>query len=155
MRILKIVFICLAVVFVLVQFVRIDRSNPPVDQARTIESVVNVPADIQQIMSRSCNDCHTHKTIYPWYTNVAPVSWWLRDHIDHGREHLNMSEYGGYTTRQQEHKLEEICEQVEAGLMPLPSYLIMHRDAALSGDEKKAICNWTNTERAKFPKETQ
>ena len=155
MRIVKIIIIFIAVVLVLIQFARIDRSNPPVDPARTIESVVNVPADLKQIMSRSCNDCHTNKTIYPWYTNVAPVSWWLRDHIDHGREHLNMSEYGAYTPRQQEQKLEEICEQVEAGLMPLPSYLIMHGDAALSEDDKKAICDWTNAERAKFSKAVQ
>lgn len=155
MRIFKIVLVCLAVVFVLIQFVRIDRSNPTIDPSRIIESVVNVPAEIQQIMSRSCNDCHSNKTIYPWYTQIAPVSWWLRDHIDHGREHLNMSEYGGYTPRQQEHKLEEICEQVESGLMPLPSYLIMHRDAALSEDDKKAICDWANAERAKFPRAVQ
>ena len=100
MRIVKITIICIVVVFVLIQFVRIDRSNPPIDHTKTIETVVSVSADIQQIMSRSCNDCHTNKTIYPWYTQVAPVSWWLRDHIDHGREHLNMSEYGGYTPRQ-------------------------------------------------------
>ena len=155
MRIFKIILVCLAAVFVLIQFVRIDRSNPPIVAARTIETVINVPPDIQQIMSRSCNDCHTNKTIYPWYSQVAPVSWWLRDHIDHGRSHLNMSEYGGYELRQQEHKLEEICEQVDAGLMPLPSYLIMHRNAALSDGDKKAICEWTKVESDKFPRPLQ
>ena len=149
MRIVKIILICAAVVLVLIQFVRIDRSNPPIDPTRSIEAVVNVPADIQQIMSRSCNDCHSNKTIYPWYSNVAPVSWWLRDHIDHGRSHLNMSDYAGYTPQQQARRLEEICEQVEAGLMPL------HGDAVLSDSDKKAICDWTGTERSKFSKLVQ
>jgi hypothetical protein len=150
MRIVKIVLVCLAVVFALMQFVRIDKSNPPVEPEKTMEAAINVPPDIQQIMARSCNDCHSNKTVYPWYTNVAPVSWWLRNHIEDGRRHLNVSEYATYAPKKREHKLEEICEQVRSGEMPLPSYLIVHRESALAPSEIDAICAWTDVERKKF-----
>ena len=154
MRIVKIVLICLAIAFVLIQFVRIDRSNPPVVSENSIEAAVNVPADIEQIFGRSCNDCHSNKTVYPWYTQVAPVSWWLRNHIDDGRRELNLNEFATYAARKQDRKLEEVCDQVKSGEMPLPSYLIVHGGAALSEQDKQVICDWTAVERAKLPKPT-
>lgn len=150
MRIVKIILICLAAVFVLIQFVRIDRSNPPIEPSKTLEAVINVPPDIQQILARSCNDCHTHKTVYPWYSNVAPVSWWMKYHIDHSKEHFNMSEFAAYDARRRSRKLEEVCDEVRSSRMPLPSYLIMHRDAALAPTEIDAICAWTEAERKKI-----
>ena len=150
MRIVKIVLICLAVVFALIQFVRIDKSNPPVEPEKTMEAAINVPPDIQQIMARSCNDCHSNKTVYPWYSNVAPVSWWLRNHITEAKRELNVSEYATYAPKKQERKLKEICEQVRSGEMPLPSYLIIHRDSVLSQSEIDAICAWTDGERKKI-----
>jgi hypothetical protein len=154
-RIVKIILISIAVIFGSIQFVHIDRSNPPIASGKTLESVVNVPADIQQVLAKSCNDCHSHKTVYPWYTQIAPVSWWLRDHIDHGRENLNFSEFATQPTRNQERSLEEICDEVRSGQMPLPSYLIMHTDAQLSESDKNAICAWTDAERAKLQKPAQ
>ena len=150
MRIVKIVLICLAVVFVLIEFVRIDKTNPPVDAEKTMEAAINVPPDIQQILARSCNDCHSNKTVYPWYSNVAPVSWWLRNHINEAKRELNMSEYATYAPKKQERKLKEVCEQVRSAEMPLPSYLIIHRESALSPSEIDAICAWTDAERKKF-----
>ena len=150
MKIVKIILISLAVIFVLMQFFRIDRSNPQIEPAKTLEAVVSVPPDIQQILARSCNDCHTHKTVYPWYSNVAPVSWWMKYHIDDSKEHFNMSEFASYNPKQREHKLEEVCDEVRAGRMPLPSYLIMHGEAALAPTEVDAICAWTEAERKKI-----
>lgn len=140
----------MAAVFVLIQFVRIDRTNAPIDPSKTMEAVVNVPPDIQQILARSCNDCHTNKTIYPWYSNVAPVSWWMKYHIDHSKEHFNMSEFADYEPSRRVRKLEETCDEVRSGRMPLPSYLIMHGDAALTPSEIDAICAWTEAERKKI-----
>ena len=150
MRIVKIVLICLAVVFALIQFVRIDKSNPPVEPEKSMEAAINVPPDIQQIMARSCNDCHSNKTVYPLYSNVAPISWWLRNHITEAKRELNVSEYATYAPKKQERKLKEICEQVRSGEMPLPSYLIIHRDSVLSQSEIDAICAWTDGERKKI-----
>ncbi len=154
MKIVKIVLVVLAAVFILIQFVRIDRSNPPVVTENSIEAVLNVPPDMQQIFGRSCNDCHSNKTVYPWYTQVAPVSWWLRNHIDEGRRELNLNEFATYPARKQDRKLEEVCDQVKSGQMPLPSYLIVHGEATLSEQDKQMICEWTAAERAKIPKQS-
>ena len=88
---LKIVAIVLAAAIVLIQFVRIDKSNPVVVREETLESSTRVPPDIGEILGRSCSDCHTNQTVYPWYSNVQPMAWFLKDHIDHGRSHLNFS----------------------------------------------------------------
>ena len=154
-RIFKIAIVAVAVIFLGIQFVRINRTNPPVVSAQSIESHISVPGDVSEILGRSCNDCHTHKTVYPWYSQVAPVSWFLRDHIDHGRSHLNMSEWGSYKPEQWAHKLEEICDEVRAGNMPLPSYLWNHHDAVMSEADKDAICSWTESERKKLEAKAQ
>jgi len=149
-KIVKVVAIILVVAFIVIQFFRIDRTNPPIDEANKLEAAMAVPTDVYLILGRSCNDCHSNNTVYPWYTNVQPVAWWLRDHIDEGRRELNFSEYNSYSAKKKKHKLEEICEQVESGNMPLPSYLWMHRDAALTDSDKKILCDWSKQEHDKI-----
>lgn len=138
------------VAFVILQFFRVDKINPPIVQADTLDAAVSVPPDIALIIGRSCNDCHSHKTIFPWYTNIQPGGWFMKDHVDHGRSHLNFSVFNTYETKKKDHKLEEICEMVESRQMPLPSYLWLHRDAVLSDGEAKALCDWANAEREKI-----
>ena len=142
-KILKVVIIVVIAAFVVIQFFRIDKTNPPILEAETINAVTAVPPDIALIIGRSCNDCHTNNTVYPWYSNVQPTAWFLKSHIDDGKRHLNLSKFATYDDKKRKKKLEEICEQVETGEMPLPSYLWIHRDAVLSESEKKAICDWT------------
>ena len=154
-RFLKIALITIAVIFLGIQFVRIDRTNSSVVPGQSIESFVSVPGDVREILGRSCNDCHSYRTIYPWYSHVAPVSWFLRDHINHGREHLNMSEFGTLSPEKQVRKLEEICDEVRGGQMPLPSYLWIHHDALLSETDKDALCSWTESERKKLEAKAQ
>jgi hypothetical protein len=154
-RVAKITAIAIAVILVGIQFVRIDRSNPPVVSGEPIESHVSVPGDVSEILGRSCNDCHSHKTVYPWYSHVAPASWFLGYHVNHGREHMNMSEWGALRREKQARMLEEICEMVRGGEMPLPSYLWIHRDAVLSEADKDALCSWTESERKKLEANTQ
>jgi hypothetical protein len=145
LRISKYVAIGLAVLFVLAQFVRPDLSNPPLDPKERIEASVNVPSDVAAILKRSCNDCHTNETIHPWYANITPVNWWLKSHFEHGREHLNFSTWARYTPDQKEKRLEEVCEVVGSGEMPLPSYLWGHRDAALSSEDVSLLCSWARS----------
>ncbi len=146
-RVLKIIVIVIAVAFIAIQFIPVERTNPPVDPALTIEAHMNVPPEVQMILARSCSDCHSHKTEYPWYARIAPVSWWMRDHIDQGRSHMNFSEWGKLDPDGREHKLEEICEEVRDRKMPLPSYTWGHRDAVLSDADIKMLCSWTEAER--------
>jgi hypothetical protein len=148
---LKIIVVALAVLFVVAQFIRPDYSDPPIVPGQEMASSMEVPGEVAAIFERSCVDCHSNKTTYPWYSQIAPVSWWLKNHINEGRHELNTSEWGTYTDRKKSKKLEEICEQVEAREMPLPSYTWIHRDSFLSEDDLRTICDWTNAERAKIP----
>lgn len=152
-KILKILAILLVLGFVIIQFFRIDKSAPPINANETLEAAVSVPPDISLILGRSCADCHTNSTIYPWYVNIQPAAWFMKDHIDEGRRHLNLSVFNTYSGKKKAHKLEEICEQVEAKEMPLPSYLWIHTDAGLKDSERKALCDWANEEKAKIPVE--
>ena len=135
----------LLIAFVVIQFWRIDTTPIPIVQAETIQAGVTVPPDVDMVLTRSCGDCHTNGTVYPWYSQVQPVAWWLANHIAEGRRELNFSMFNTYQARKKKKKLEEICDQVKSGEMPLPSYTWVHRSAVLSDSEKTAICNWTES----------
>ena len=147
---LKIAALIAAFSIVAMQFFQIDRTLPPIDPAHTLETAVGVPADISLILGRSCNDCHSHKTRYPWYSYAQPFGWFLGTHISDGRNELNFSEFGTYSRDKKRKKLEEICDQVSSGSMPLPSYLWIHRNAALSASERTALCDWASKELKRF-----
>ncbi|MEP2026185.1 heme-binding domain-containing protein, partial [Reichenbachiella sp.] len=98
-----------------------------------------------QIIKTSCYDCHSYHTKYPWYTNVAPLSWWIGDHIEEGREHFNLSEWGAYSEKKALHKLEEFYEEVEEGEMPLTSYTLIHGEASLSDEQVKKLVTWVKS----------
>lgn len=152
-KLIKVILILIALAFIVMQFFRPSFSNPPIVPGQPIEESANVPAEVQMVLSRSCNDCHSNKTVYPWYSKISPFSWFLAGHIDEGRKELNFSEWGTYSNKKKIHKLEEVCEMVERGAMPLPSYLWIHRDAALNADQAKMLCDWAKAEKAKIPAE--
>ena len=147
----KLIAIVLAIAFVTIQSYRPDHTNPPIVEAETLEATTTVPENVEKILERSCNDCHSNKTIYPWYSNISPFSWLLADHINEGRRELNFSAWGTYTNKGKRHKLDETCEQVIDSLMPHYQYLWIHRDARLSEADKKILCDWAETEKAKLP----
>jgi len=149
-KIVKISLVVLAVAFALAQLIRPDFTNPPVIQTDTLTATTNVPADVQQILTRSCNDCHSNSTQYPWYARVTPFNWFLASHIEDGRRELNFSAWNTYSSEKKEKKLEEICEQVEQASMPLPSYLWIHREAVLSESESRRLCEWARSEGARL-----
>lgn len=133
-----------------IQFIRPARTNPPVNPSHTLEAVVPVPKHVESILQRACNDCHSDLTRWPWYSNVAPVSWFVIDHVDSGRRQVNFSAWlprdiskspAEYTRE----RFEAICKQVQSHDMPLTSYLLMHRTASLSQDDIETICQWTRT----------
>ncbi len=101
----KIVAIVLFVAFVAIQFYRPDRTAPPIVEAETLEASTQVPEAIEQIFTRSCNDCHTNKTNYPWYSQIAPASLFLTSHVEDSRRHLNFSIRNTYETKRKRRKL--------------------------------------------------
>lgn len=150
MKSFKVALILLVVIFAVLQFFRPDRTNPAVVEAENIRATMAIPAEVDAILKRSCKDCHSNETVYPWYSNVSPASWFLVGHITEAREHMNFSLWNTYSSSKQARRLEEICEEITAGAMPLPSYLWIHRDAVLTADDKQILCTWTAAEKARI-----
>ena len=130
-------------VFVVLQFFGPARTNPTAAQSLALESHVQVPPNVKGILERSCADCHSNNTRWPFYSRVAPVSWFVIDHVDDGRRELNFSEWGNYDKRQQNHRLEDMCELVGDGEMPLSSYTPLHPGSKLTPEDIKTLCDWT------------
>jgi len=149
-KIVLVVVVVLVIAFIGIQFWRIDTTPIPIIQADTIQAGITVPPDVDMVLTRSCGDCHTNSTVYPWYSQVQPVAWWLANHIAEGRQQLNFSTFNTYNARKKQKKLEAICEQVKSGDMPLPSYTWIHRNAILTDSEKDAICKWTENAQAQI-----
>jgi hypothetical protein len=149
-KILKIAAIALFIGFIAIQFVRPEKTNPPTNPADTIQATMQIPENAQSILKRSCNDCHSHDSVYPFYSNIAPISWQVIDHINDGRKHLNFSVWNTYDTKKKKRKLEGICEEMQSGEMPMSQYTLIHRDAIVSADDIKVVCDWTTAEVEKF-----
>ena len=138
--------VIVVLVFIGLQFTSPARTNPPIDETKTLQASTSVPADVSALFARSCDDCHSNKTNWRWYTYVAPVSWFTIGHVNDGRRELNFSEWGTYTERRKETRLRAICQQVQKGDMPLASYALVHREVKLTPAEVQAICDWTKQE---------
>ena len=113
--------------FVGIQFMPVDRSNPPVISGPQWDS-----SKTKALMQRACFDCHSNETKWPWYAYVAPVSWLVANDVHEARAVFNVSEW-------QPGDGAEAAEQVEAGNMPRPQYLLMHPEARLTKEEKEAL----------------
>jgi hypothetical protein len=129
------------VAFIGAQFVRPDRSNPPTPAGGSL--MARATPQVAAIIDRSCRDCHTNDTRWPWYTNVTPTNWLVASHVHDGRDHVNFSTWSAYDEDEQDKFLGGICTMTKRGRMPLPSYLLIHRDARLSAADVAALCAWS------------
>ncbi len=116
-RILRYGAIVLVVLFVAIQFVPVERSNPPVT------GLVDAPEDVLNTLQRSCWDCHSNETDWPWYAYVAPMSLRVSQHVRMGRQHVNFTEWDGYDAEDLDEAYEDIAEEMEKAGMPLSDYL--------------------------------
>jgi len=151
-KVLKLIVLAVAILFTSVQFVRPNQTNPPVDQLQTIEAHVRVAPGVAEIFERACKDCHSNQTDWPWYAHVSPVSWFVTDHVDHGRKNLNFSEWSRYDHEQADWLLGAMCMTAERGQMPLPSYTRLHHSAKLSPLDVQTLCAWSRVERGRLAK---
>ena len=149
-KVLKWIAVGVAVLFVGIQFVRPERVNPPAVAADALEAHVNVPPDVKAILTRACADCHSNETRWPWYSHVAPVSWFLADHVREGRDNMNFSAWSSYRPRESAGLLNQICKESKSGTMPLRSYLLLHPSAKLSDADVKTLCDWSESERTRL-----
>ena len=125
-----------------IQLIPVPRENP--------EAVapITAPDDVRMVLENSCYDCHSNLTEWPWYSRVAPASWLVYKDVKRGRDEMNFSEWGEYSDRRRNHKLEEIEELVTDKKMPLKIYLRMHPEAGLSVTDAETLIEWSRAERA-------
>ncbi len=150
---LKWVCIGLLAIIIVIQYFRPEKNMAALDPAGDLLEVASPPEHVAELIKNSCYDCHSNQTAYPWYSHVAPVSWYLQKHIRKGKKDLNASEYGSMGKADKIKVLNDICEVVEAGTMPLLSFTLIHKSARLSEEEKEAICSWSEKEALKVIRE--
>ena len=134
---LKKILIGIAGVLIAIQFIPVDRSNP------SAEGEIMESTELKTILKRSCYDCHSNETVWPWYSYVAPVSWLVADDVHEGRKHLNFSNWQNIEVRKVSKAKQEIWEMVSEGEMPLGKYVLLHPEAKLSEKDKQIIKDWT------------
>ena len=134
---LKKILIGVAGVLIVIQFIPVDRSNPPAE-GEMMEST-----ELKTVLKKSCYDCHSNETVWPWYSYVAPVSWLVADDVHEGRRHLNFSNWQNIEVRKVSKAKQEIWEMVSEGEMPLSKYVLLHPEAKLSEKDKQIIKDWT------------
>jgi len=135
----------MALLFVGAQLVPVARDNPA-PQAPNV-AYATAPPQVRAVFEGSCKNCHSNQTAWPWYSYVAPFSWIVARDVHRGRSHLNFSEWGTYSAKKKEEKLEDICEQLVNGDMPDGKYLLIHRQAKLTQEEREAVCAWVESVR--------
>jgi hypothetical protein len=143
MKYVKILVAILGVALIAVQFLRPAKNRSQPAPGSGIESAFPVPGHVMQIFRRSCFDCHSDSTVYPWYAEIQPLGWWLNSHIEDGKRHLDFDRFASYRPVRQYGKFKDIVEQLQQDEMPLGSYLFIHRYARLATDEKEEVIHWS------------
>lgn len=135
-RFFKYFFVLLILAFVGIQFIEIEKTNPPV----TAE--IDAPTDVKNIFKKACYDCHSNETKWPWYSSVAPVSWLVEKDVREGRNHLNFSEFESMTSDKRAEYKKEIWEEIRDEKMPLTIYTYIHPNSKLDLAQKNIIKQW-------------
>ncbi len=146
-RTLKIAAVPLFAAFVCLQLIPIfPADNPPIDPNRTIESQLEVNPNVKAILDRSCRDCHSYETQWPWYSHVAPAKWMISRDVHKARSIMNFSEWtedAGVKLEKAVGMLIASCTDVTVRRMPKPEYLLLHRRAVLNQDDVNNFCGWS------------
>jgi len=113
---------------------------------RASRGEVSAPPEIQKTLRRSCYDCHSNQTQWPWYAHVAPFSWAVARDIELGRRQLNFSEWGDYYPVTRKRKLQWMGRALQQEVMPPLSYRLIHPSSRLSPQERAHLERWIDTE---------
>ena len=145
-KIIKQVLLILLAALIIIQFFHPEKNkhDQPAAVEKDIATLYPYPDSVKQLLQTSCYDCHSNNTIYPWYSKLQPVDWWLNSHVTEGKRELNFNEFASYSLRKQYGKLKKIGDEVKEGGMPLSSYTLIHTDAKLDDKQKNIIINWAN-----------
>ena len=144
-KIIKKILIIGLVIFLLMQLYQPAR-NESYEQELTANftKMYDVPKNVETILRTSCYDCHSNNTNYPLYSYIQPARFFMEEHIKDGKKDLNFNEFGKYSKRKQENKLEAIIKQIKSDEMPLASYTLLHKNAIVTPAQKEEVINWIN-----------
>lgn len=145
MKFLKLTGLILLVAFLGIQFIPRKENQSNYVPKSDFTEVYAVPENIKVLLQNSCYDCHSNNTNYPWYFKIQPAAMYLNKHIEEGKEELNLSEFGNYSSRRQLSKLRSMSSQIKDGEMPLKSYTLIHQSAKLSDKEREELTNWIDS----------
>jgi hypothetical protein len=120
------------------QLIQPESANPPVASERSVWNDLRLDPRVAKILHRSCADCHSYETVWPWYSKISPLSWFVSRHVVKGREKLNFSEWSVPSSDE----LEEIYDSVAKRKMPLASYTLLHPAARLSEADRQLLAAW-------------
>jgi hypothetical protein len=128
---------------ILIQIIQPSRTNPPVIASRSLQAHVDVPPNVQAVLKRSCFDCHSNATVWPWYSYVAPVSWYVAHDVNTARGHVNLQDWEAQINEQEgkEH-LGLTCKLIRNGQMPPADYRFMHKGTDVTPEETNEVCAW-------------
>ena len=140
---MKRLLLIILVLFILIQFIKIEK-NDSKNEMNAISTVMEIPVEVNKIIQTSCLDCHSSSIKYPWYSKIAPASWFLAQHIKEGKEHLNFSEWTTYNKDQKEHIIKDLKEVLNEREMPLKSYVLVHKELGLSENQYQILYDWAN-----------
>ncbi len=146
----KKIFLFLLVAFIVIQFFHPAKNQSTQILASDITHVAPMSDSVLDILKVTCFDCHSNNTRYPWYNNIQPVAWWLNNHIEEGKEHLNFSEFGNLPVAKQKKKLNGVAKLIEKDKMPLSSYTLIHKDAILDAHQKEMVITWARDAASKL-----
>ena len=144
MKAIKKISLVLVIIFVGIQFIQPAHNKSGQVLPTDFIVVYTVPTNVKVILQNACYDCHSNNTDYPWYSNIQPMAWIMKRHINNGKEKLNFSDFGSYSSRRQISKLKGITNQIKDDEMPLSSYTMMHSKANLTKEEKSLVIDWMN-----------
>jgi hypothetical protein len=125
----------------------------PIKAARSNASLMPEAAldpQIAQLLEKSCQNCHSEKTEWPWYSYIAPLSWMIESDVHRGRSHMNLSRWNEYSLEERGNLLSQIGVMVRNRAMPLPKYLLLHPEARISDAEIAQLNEWARTERKRM-----
>jgi hypothetical protein len=133
-----------AIAILAAQLVRPDRSNP------AVQGDLSAPPVVKNALERGCYDCHSNQTRWPWYSAVAPFSWWIHHDVDEGRRRFNFSSWTDYTSDPgtEDQKLDEVARLIASHAMPPQYYIMMHPEARLTSEDRIAITRWIADEKS-------
>jgi len=144
MKFLKRGFYTIVILLLLAQFIpRPEKNISSEIKTSDIRLMHACSEEVNELLIKSCNDCHSNNTVYPWYAKIQPVAMFLGKHIREGKKELNFSEFGNYNLRKQYHKMEEVEEMIKDDEMPLKSYTLIHTKSKLSDGQKEILIKWS------------